>query len=176
MVQGHAKILDIGCGAGTFLLLVAEFCSPERIGGIETSQSLVALAEVSLDRHANEIGIQVEAFDGERFPEWVNGYDQVFLIDVLHHISREKQREFLERLFDALKPGAELVIKDIDAGSRFWCLFNKLHDLIISHELPQEMTSDGLAAVISDIGFSLRSIIKNRRYVYPHFTVRCTKV
>ena len=176
LVPEGATVLDIGCGAGTFLLLLAEYCKPKTLGGIETNSSLVSLAQSSLDRYSHKISIRFEPYDGRRLPEWLGSYDHLFLIDVLHHIPKEAQRSFLEKIFDSLKPGTKFIIKDIDAGQRFWCLFNKLHDLIVSQELTHEVAATDLERILTHIGFKINTTAEKRLYVYPHFTITCTKV
>ena len=176
LVPEGATVLDIGCGAGTFLLLLAEYCKPKALGGIETRSSLVSLAQSSLEHYSQKISIRFEPYDGRRLPEWLGNYDHLFLIDVLHHIRREEQRSFLQKIFDSIKPGTKFIIKDIDAGQRFWCLFNKLHDLIVSQELTHEVAATDLERILTHIGFRINTTARKHLYVYPHFTITCTKV
>ena len=95
----------------------------------------------------------------------------MFLVDVLHHIPRDRQGQTLDTLFERMKPGAKLIIKDIDAAQPFWCFFNKLHDLLLAGQYPHEQAASELQAHLSQLGFEVTEMTKERIYVYPHYII-----
>lgn len=165
------RVLDIGCGTGVFLQLVARYRSPAAIAGLETNDLAVECATKLFLSTKNSVPVRLEVYDGTMLPGWIDEYSYVFLVDVLHHIPRDRQRQTLITLFEKLKPGATLVIKDIDAGQPFWCLFNKLHDLLLARQYPQERAASDLRALLSKVGFYVKNLTKERIYVYPHYTI-----
>lgn len=165
------RVLDIGCGTGVFLKLIAHYRSPSTLGGLETNKRAIEAARKVFRSTHDPMPARLEVYDGVTLPDWIGEYDYVFLVDVLHHIPRERQRQTLLALFEKLKPGARLVIKDIDAGERFWCLFNKLHDLLLAGQYPCEQAASDLMAHLSQVGFAVKDLTKERIYVYPHFTI-----
>ena len=175
LIPEHQHILDIGCGVGTLLQLVAQYRKPLSLAGLETTPSMIEGVCSWFNRYSPNILIRLEAYDGTNLPTWISDYEYVFLIDVLHHVPRARQTTFLEKLFHLLKPGAKLIIKDIDADEQFWCLFNKLHDMVVSREISHEVAATQLHSTLRQIGFETDDIVKKRLHVYPHYTIACQK-
>lgn len=174
-VPRNAKVADIGCGTGSFLLLVAEYCSPKSLGGLETNPSLLRFGK-SLLRSYQGIGLmRFEHYDGRIIPEWLEDFDCVCLIDVLHHVRRREQPNFLKSIFNTIRPGARLIIKDINAGRKVGCLFNKIHDLVIARECTYELSLDELREMLSQIGLKVIDVAEKHIFVYPHFTITAIK-
>jgi 2-polyprenyl-3-methyl-5-hydroxy-6-metoxy-1,4-benzoquinol methylase len=173
LIPQGAKCFDLGCGAGTFLRLVAEMRLPTSLAGIEISRELVDSTSEQLEGW--EGTRRFEVYDGMAIPDWVADYEYVTMIDVLHHIPADRQGPFLRSLFEKMKPGAKLMLKDIDAGQRFLVLFNKLHDLLISREVGHELPATEVQKCATAIGYEVLRLYRTRMWVYPHFTLVCEK-
>ncbi|MEX5213784.1 MAG: class I SAM-dependent methyltransferase [Nitrospiraceae bacterium] len=169
------RVLDIGCGAGVFLQLVDQYRNPSAIAGLETNQQAVECARRLFPAEGRGAHARLEVYDGTTLPGWIGEYDYVFMVDVLHHIPRDWQDQALRDLFAKLKVGARFIIKDIDAGQPFWCLFNKLHDLLLAKQYPQECDALELQCRLSHTGFTVTGMTKERIYVYPHYTIVAEK-
>lgn len=170
LIEPHSKVFDIGCGSGQFCLLVAGFTHAAAIGGIEITASLIKNARQLLDEYSTKTDIYFETYDGSHIPDLIANYDLVFMIDVVHHIPRNKMRSFFEQLGWKMAKNARLVVKDIDASS-FWVFANKLHDMIISGEKSDEWKAAELQGLLERVGF--KTVLFNKRRVlwYPHFTL-----
>ena len=126
----EGRLLDLGCGRGIlFSLLLAarsqleagqypEGWAPPPPGlafhGVEGRPKVAAAAREALgDRAVIETGDLRAA----RFPP----ADAILLLDVLHYLPQEDQRELLAKAVAALQPGGVLLIRDADAagGWRF---------------------------------------------------------
>jgi cyclopropane fatty-acyl-phospholipid synthase-like methyltransferase len=167
------RFFDLGCGAGTFLRLVAGMRAPCALGGIEISRELIdSTSEQLRDWQGPR---RFEVYDGMTIPDWIADYEYVAMIDVLHHIPADRQERFLQSLFEKMRPGAKLLLKDIDAGQRLLVLFNKLHDVLISRELGHELPADDVHKFASAIGYSVECLYRTRMLAYPHFTIVCLK-
>lgn len=169
------SVFDFGCGGGMFLQLLAEYKQPKSLGGIEISETLIETAKTLLKKYEANLEFRLAQYDGLSIPDWIANYDYIFMIDVLHHIPKKFQRSHLQSLFNLMKPGARLILKDIDAAS-FWVLFNKMHDMMVVRELGNEMNPEKLKQALDNIGFITSAIKRKRLYVYPHFTLVCEKV
>lgn len=73
-----------------------------------------------------------------------------------------------------MKPGAQLIIKDINAANPL-VLFNKIHDLVFAGEIGNEMSFARLKEFLINKGFTIQSSTKKTMYVYPHFTIVAEK-
>jgi len=170
LVRPGEKVFDVGCGSGQFALLLARYANPGWIGGAEINPELVRNAEELFANAAIAIDHEFLVFDGKTFPKSVDSADKVFLIDVFHHVPRLEQKNFLLALHAAMRPGAVLVLKDIDAASPL-VYFNKLHDLLFSSEIGHELSAGQLSSLACDAGFKLLSNSFRRMLWYPHFTL-----
>ncbi|MET3731531.1 class I SAM-dependent methyltransferase [Moheibacter stercoris] len=168
-IPKNSKIGDIGCGSGQFLLLAAEFKHPEEVFGIEISERLIENARNNFRQHGL-VNSEFNVYNGEYFPDKLSEMDIVFLIDVLHHVPKAKQKVFLENLCKSLKTGATLVVKDIDAASPF-VVFNKIHDLIFAKEIGNELSKTKTKNILLDSGMNFMKESYRQMYVYPHFTL-----
>ena len=73
-----------------------------------------------------------------------------------------------------IKPGARLVLKDINAASPL-VYVNKLHDLIFAREIGNEMTMDRASKLLQESGLQIIQEEKRTMYVYPHYTLVAKK-
>lgn len=159
-----AKVVDIGCGNGSLLAVVGHFLKPAALAGLEVKQSLVDQARKVLTPYQAKI----ELFDGANLPDWMGEYSHVVLNDVLHHVPKAQQKKFIESIVDKMAPHATLVLKDIDADHAVLCLFNKLHDFILSKEVGDERGARELASWLSQLKGKITSQVYKRTLVYPH--------
>lgn len=168
------RVFDVGCGSGQFCLLAATFARPSEVAGVEISARLIENARVLFRSKGVVVPADFQVYDGLTFPDSVGRADKVFLIDVLHHVPPAKHQEFLIRLQRAMRPGATLVLKDIEAGSPLvYC--NKLHDLIFAREIGSERTGADLAALLAAAGFQIGAPRSRRMFWYPHVTILARK-
>lgn len=173
-VKEGDKVGDIGCGSGQFLLLVSEFSKqPASLYGIEIKPRLIENARTLFAQHQN-IKSEFEVFDGIHLPERLGEMDIIFLIDVLHHVPVDRQKNFVADVCRLMKPGARLVFKDINAASPL-VHFNKLHDLIFAGEIGNEWKARDASIFLSDCGMEIMEKTKKRMYVYPHYTIVARK-
>ncbi len=172
-VKNGEKVGDVGCGNGQLLLLLSEFAYPSYFFGIEIKERLIKNARLLFQKTGNK-RYKFELYDGEHFPEELENMDIVFLVDVLHHVPRKKQIIFLRNLSGKIKGGARLVLKDID-GSNPFVIFNKIHDLIFSGEIGNEISTTKALQLLKENGFDIIEQEKRLMYVYPHYTLVAQK-
>ena len=167
------KVGDVGCGSGQFLLLASEFAKPQSVYGIEISQRLIDNAN-SLFRKRNTIAHEFAVYDGIQFPEGIGEMDLIFLIDVLHHVGSKNRELFIKNLVERMKPGAKLVLKDINRASGF-VYFTKLHDFIFAGEIGSEISLNAARQLLERNGLQILEQTKRRMYVYPHYCIVAKK-
>lgn len=173
MVNANEKVGDIGCGSGQFLLLVNEFANPSYLYGIEINQRLVDNAKNLFSSLPNK-NFNFSEYNGKTFPTELGDLDIIFLIDVLHHVPKQNQENFIMDLISVMKQGARLILKDINAGSPL-VYFNKLHDLIFAREIGNEISIDNAILLLEKNGLKIIKQEKRTMYVYPHYTIVAQK-
>jgi cyclopropane fatty-acyl-phospholipid synthase-like methyltransferase len=168
-IPKNASVFDIGCGSGMFLMLVAEFCSPEKLAGVEIHQTLIDNATQLLSQYQKPV--RLSTYDGKIIPDWISDYNCITMIDVLHHIPPKEQEAFLEQLYNKMHKGATFIFKDIDADALPWVYFNKMHDFVLSQEIGSEWKAQRFLDYAQKLGFKVLHFSTQRTIVYPHFTV-----
>lgn len=172
-LQNTTSVFDIGCGSGQFALLLAEFTRIQKIGGVEIDNKLVNNATTLLNPYKKDININFQVYNGEQIPD-LSKYEVILLIDVLHHVPKLKQNDFIQNIYNAMSHGSKLIVKDIDADS-WYVYFNKFHDLIFAQEIGNEWRLENLKSFVNRIGFRVLEVQKKQIYVYPHFTLTLEK-
>lgn len=173
-IEEGDRVFDVGCGSGQFCLLAATFARPSEIAGVEINARLIDNARALFRSKGRAIPADFQVYDGANFPVSVGRADKVFLIDVLHHVPPVKHQEFLGRLQQAMRPGATLVLKDIDAASPLvYC--NKAHDMVFAREMGAERSGSALAALLAAAGFQVGAPRARRMLWYPHVTFLARK-
>lgn len=173
LVKPGDRVGDIGCGSGQFCLLLAEFAKPSYMFGIEINDHLVNNAKSLFAKHSN-VPFEFEKFDGVHFPDKINSLDIIFLNDVLHHVPKPNQRQFMKDLIAKMKPGARLIVKDINGGSVL-VYFNKMHDLVFAGEIGNELPYKKTQTWLTEDKMEIIDFKKKRMYVYPHYTIVAKK-
>lgn len=173
MIKPDDKVADIGCGSGQFLLLAKHFANPAYVYGIEISERLISNAN-NLFKKYEDGSYHFSSFDGQNFPEALKEMDIFFLIDVLHHVPKNLQTDFINNLIKHMKPGARLVLKDINAASPLvYC--NKIHDIIFAGEIGNEISFTKAQEIMRNNQLTILEEYKRTMYVYPHYCILAKK-
>ena len=133
LVRPGSRVLDLGCGAGLFLNLLHSQGRLEYGLGIDGSRTAIEAGRQAAD------GVASIRFEIGRVPlhPLAAGakFDVVSLIDLVHHLPVSERPEILRWAASFLAPGGVLLLKDIAATPRWMTWANRLHDLLVAHEL-----------------------------------------
>ncbi len=175
IIEGNENFLDIGCGNGQFLYLINEFLKPSFISGIEISDKLVKQANEILSNNENIFPkIDIIKYNGEEIPPQIKNVDVITCIDVIHHIPKQKQIDYINNLFKSIPENTILIIKDIE-GKSILKYFNRLHDLILSKTKGYEMKSSVIIEILKQQGFKIVDYYHRTMLLYPHFIIVALK-
>jgi 2-polyprenyl-3-methyl-5-hydroxy-6-metoxy-1,4-benzoquinol methylase len=133
LVPQGARVLDVGCGSGLFLLFLASLGRISRGVGFDISCDAIAAAQAAAGTlsDAQQVRFSVRAVE-EGIPH--GDWTVVSAIDVIHHIPPQYQAGFVSDLCAATPPGARLIIKDMVAAPWWRSLANRLHDLVMARQ------------------------------------------
>lgn len=134
-VPVDSRLLDVGCGAGLFLALLASAGRLQSGLGCDVSQPALDQAARMRERLPEKVARQLSfvQFDpGNPLPDGL--FDVVSMIDVMHHIPSFDQHAALAQAIERVRPGGLFLYKDM-ARRPFWRAgANRLHDLLVSKE------------------------------------------
>ena len=132
-VPQGSRVLDIGCGCGLFLGLLAHLRRIQRGHGIDTSAPAIAMAQTMGADLPTGHGLRFETRSAAlSLPD--EGYDVVSLLDVMHHIPQAAQRSVLEQALQRVEPGGLFIYKDMCSRPAWRAGANRLHDLLIARQ------------------------------------------
>ena len=170
VVPSSGVIVDIGCGYGLFANLLAVRSGARYVIGCDPDVSRIGIAGSSVGRRSN-VSFSVSK-DGAALP----CCDAVTLVDVLHHIAPGPRLKLLKEIFRQLRPGGDLVIKDIDKTPRAKYLWNYLHDFAMTRGAPCHFLANfQMCRLLEEVGFLVVAEPLKTRDPYPHILYRCTK-
>lgn len=146
----NARILDIGCGDGSFLLWLTGL-GFKKTEGIDISEEQISLAL--------SIGVK-NVFQGdlrEFLKRSEEKYDIVFVRDVLEHFTKEEAFEVANLVFASLNLGGKIIIQTVNAENILW---GRLRYGDFTHELA--FTSESISQFLHVVGFNKIMIFPQR--------------
>jgi SAM-dependent methyltransferase len=144
-----ARILEIGCGTGPNLDMLARFGT---VDAVEIDPAARAIASQRLGRPVHDAPLP--RLQG--IPE--GAYDLVAILDVLEHV--EADREALESIARKLKPGGRILIA-VPAHPWMW----SAHDVVNHHK--RRYTRKTLRAVVAEAGLKVEMMSWFNSLLFP---------
>ena len=108
----RGEILDLGCGYGLVAHWLTLFTPERRVRGVDFDAGKIRVAQATARANAR---VSFERHDILEWPEFP-ACDCVLLCDVLHYFPHELKAEVLRKMFQALRPGGCLIIRDAMAS------------------------------------------------------------
>jgi 2-polyprenyl-6-hydroxyphenyl methylase/3-demethylubiquinone-9 3-methyltransferase len=163
----QGKILEVGCGYG----YVANYLSLESLQrdviGHDVAADRVQVAQRTIGERRN-----IEFFEVDSRDMPVGELDGVVIADVLHHVPYAEQGKILADLYDKLKPGGVLVMRETDKKIRLrYFLFNYLLEwvLYLGTEKLKFRKAAEWSRLLQSLGYEVRSIRPNPPW-FPYLT------
>lgn len=155
-----SRILEVGCGEGMLIELLAKAYPLARITGIDITPRIGRLFEGDADR---------VTFRRQTIAEFVaeepSSVHLLILCDVMHHLSPEAHRSLLACASKAIKPGGYLVLKDWERDNSPIHLITSILDKIGSGDCVVYSTAEDYRGLITDV-FG-QNCIKNEARIRP---------
>ncbi len=146
---GH-RVLDIGCGTGTFAVLIKRFHPDVAVVGLDPDPKALARAKRKAERARVSIPLDQGFSDELPYPE--ASFDRVFSSFMFHHLPAGDKEKTLREVRRVLKPGGALHLVDFDGSgsSRHGFLAHLLH----SSERLSDNSEARILALMNQAGFA----------------------
>lgn len=168
------KIADIGCGQGVLTSLLAVLNPNVDFIGYEPNERRLSVAKKATKTLPNI------SFSDDGWQNVASAYfSGIVLVDVFHHIPREKQNDFLELLTDKLAIGGILLIHETDPSTtarwRYW--WNYLSDILIYPfaERCHFRTPTEIQRFARQVGLHVEAKPYKGAYFFSTILYKCTK-
>lgn len=112
MLEQGIKFLDIGYGAGRFIIQLAQISQNSRFVGIDPVNHGIKMAKKTLLELGLEGRVSVECLGGEEIP-YNDEFYIISMVVTLHDILSDVRFNILEKAYQALKSNGRLLIFDL---------------------------------------------------------------
>ena len=161
-----ATLLDIGCGGGLFLGLLALGDPTLCATGVDSSSDAINCAS----RMANKLSLNGLKFycagSSDTWP--TDQYNVVSLIDVLHHVSPTDREGFFKEAAKRVGSGGTLICKEMRPKPRWKATANVLHDLVVARQWIRHSSAESIEAWAAKAGLRLICHEEWDRLWYAH--------
>lgn len=169
-VPKSGVVVDFGCGHGLFANLLMVRSGARKVIGCDINGARINVARLSIG------GRNSICFTVSNEVVALPPCNAVTLLDVLHHVAPDLRLRLLQEAFQKLRPGGELVIKDIDKTPRFKYLWNYLHDWVRTLGKPCYYLGESeMCRLLEEVGFVVVAEPLATHRLYSHILYRCTK-
>lgn len=179
-VPTGSEILDVGCGGGLWLHLLARQGAIRAGVGFDSSKDAIAMANGALNTGWKaeqpiepRARLRFEHLDVRA--DWPTpgsaeapGFDVVSIIDVMHHVPPVAQRSVIERAVRRLRPGGVLIYKDMCRRPIWRATMNRLHDLVMAKQWISYCPIKDVESWASQMGLRSVHAATHNRLWYGH--------
>jgi 2-polyprenyl-3-methyl-5-hydroxy-6-metoxy-1,4-benzoquinol methylase len=175
-VPEQSRVLDVGCGNGLLLNLLANLGRIKHGHGFDLSKPAIDIAKQVALKHPPDHTVTFESRSvNQGIPRL--GFEVVTVIDVLHHIPDSYKQSFVSDLCDAVPESGRLIIKDMVCKPRWRAVANQLHDMVMARQLVEHVDADRVELWAAQKGMVIRRRANFNTLWYGHWLLvmqKCT--
>lgn len=171
-IKPSDTVLDVGCGSGSFSMLLAQSKLATNIIGIDIAKQAIDVANKS--QSLNNCQVVFKTMPPGEYPKSL--FETVVCIDVLHHVKVPEQQNFIRNLCNKVEPKGQLLIKDISPLPRWKAAANTAHDIIMSNQLVNYRSEDLVAKWLQEEGMKIVESCRLDRLWYGHYLISAKKI
>lgn len=154
------RVLDIGCGTGTFATTLKKRYPEVDVTGIDPDPKALARARHKAERARVPVRFDRGFADSLEYPD--ASFDKVFSSFMFHHLEGRNREATLREVRRVLKPGGNFYLLDFEVSPSDRGLFNLFH----SGERMRDNTEGRILRLMGDAGFPDRKKIAVRPILF----------
>ena len=154
-IEPHHHILDIGCGTGTFVVLLKRQYPQVRVVGLDPDPKALRRAESKIRRAG--VSVQLDEGFSDELPYETAVFDHVLSSFMFHHLEGPEREKTMREALRVLKPGGSFHLFDFVADHAprgFW------ERLIHSHAHLKDNSNEQILSELNRAGFTNATRVK----------------
>lgn len=151
-------VLDIGCGTGTFVVLLKRQYATVQVVGLDPDPKALRRAQSKVRRAG--VSVQLDQGFSDQLPYKEKSFDRVFSSFMFHHLEQREREDTLREVLRVLKPGGSFHLLDFvadQASDRF------IDRLIQGHARMKDNDHQRILELMRRMGFSNAAKLKESR-------------
>lgn len=170
IVPTDSDVLDVGCGGGLFLGLLAAYGRVSTGVGFDSSVTAIEVAKKMALRATQYLGSPSLEFQHRDAADGMPSgqFDVVSIIDVMHHVPPTAQRAVFMTAAERLRPAGLLIYKDMVRRPLWRALANRIHDLLLARQWINYCPIEHVSQWANEIGLELVEARRFNRLWYGH--------
>ena len=161
-VQPHHRVLDIGCGTGTFAVAIKGWLPSVQVVGLDPDSKALARSR----RKAERAGVSIRFDQGfaSALPYSDRFFDRVFSSLMFHHLPHDAKLATMREVRRVLKPDGSLHLLDFEQeGPRS---HNPLARWLHSGERLQDNTREQIMGWMREVGFAEPRVVDSDQPIF----------
>ena len=146
---GH-RVLDIGCGTGTLLLMLKRQYPAMQVVGLDPDSKALERARKKIKRAA--VSVQLDQGFADELPYRDGSYDRVFSSFMFHHLDEQERESTSREALRVLKPGGSFHLLDFVVDETSHGFFDRV--FMGKHALMNTNSNARLLELIKRAGFA----------------------
>ena len=160
-VKPDHQILDIGCGTGTFVVLLKRQFPAVQVIGLDPDPKALRRAQNKVARAAVSVQLDRGFSDELRYKN--ESFDRVFSSFMFHHLDEQERQKTLKEVLRVLKPGGSFHLLDFTADEGAHGFLDRLFH---SHARLKDNTDDGILQQMTHAGFTTAAKLKEDKMLF----------
>ena len=149
-IQPDHRVLDVGCGTGTLMMLLKRRYSTLQVIGLDPDAK--ALRRASSKAKHVDVSVQFDQGFGDALPYENATFDRAFSSFMFHHLEEENREKTLQEVSRVLKPGGSFHLLDFAGGEKG--LHGLLGHFLHSHARLKDTNDTRILQLMRRAGFS----------------------
>lgn len=155
----YEKLLDVGCGTGTLLLVAKELHPEVEMIGTDIDYKILKRAKKKIDK--KNIKIKLIRASADKQPFKNTSIEKIVSTLIFHHLPTDIKKGALKEIYRILKPDGRFLLADFGEASDWW--LKSLAFLVKIFNLPEaETLKDNIEGKIPELlneaGFTFREV------------------
>jgi len=174
LMPRDGDFLDLGCGFGLFPIYYGLKDRERHITGIDKNKNRIREARAVAKKFNlhNLKFINKDLMDGL----FSGTYDVIYTFDLLHHIPNKVSENLMRHIYNKLRKGGTLIIKDVTVEPRWKLWFTYILDKIMTKNEPLHYKHHNeVALFLEGLGFKVKVQKISDILPYPHVLFVCEK-